>query len=291
MASLRDIKGRISSTKNTKQITRAMQMVSASKLTKAQNQAQAYEPYTDKLREVVGNIASGTQSGSGAKHPMLKSRPVKKTGYLIITGQRGLAGGYNNNVLKHLDSLIKERHRSNDEFTVLSIGKIGTAAVKKLGYPIAEEIVDVPDELSYDDIKSVAKTAVNLFIDEEIDELYMIYNHFVSPIQQDLRDTKLLPLNDIFEDSGETQSVTYEYEPSAEEVLATLLPQYAEGLIFGALLDAKAAEHAARMTAMRSATDNANELIDDLTLKYNQARQAAITQEISEIVGGVAALE
>lgn len=266
-------------------------MVSASKLTKAQNQAQAYEPYTDKLREVVGNIASGSQSSSGAKHPMLESRPVKKTGYLIITGQRGLAGGYNNNVLKHLDSLVKERHQSNDEFTVLSIGKIGTSTVKKQGYPVAEEIIDVPDELSYDDVKSVAKTAVNLFVDEKIDELYMIYNHFVSPIQQDLRDTKLLPLNDIVAESDEAQSVAYEYEPSAEEVLATLLPQYAEGLIFGALLDAKAAEHAARMTAMRSATDNANELIDDLTLKYNQARQAAITQEISEIVGGVAALE
>lgn len=286
MASLRDIKGRINSTKNTRQITRAMEMVSAAKLNRAQSNAESYLPYTDKLRSVVAGIAA---SGDGSvSHPMLESREVKKTGYLVITADRGLAGGYSNNVLRQVYQMITERHRSKDEYTVFVLGKIGAGFFKKRDMPVVQDLTGLPDQPTYEDVKEIAKEAVQLYADEEIDELYMFYNHFVSVISQQVKEQKLLPLTDL-EASGNTAS--YEYEPSAEEVLESLLPQYAEGLIFGALLDGKAAEHAARMTAMRSATDNANELIDDLTLKYNRARQAAITQEISEIVGGASAAQ
>lgn len=287
MASLRDIKARIASTKNIKKITRAMEMVSAAKLNRAQAHAQGYMPYTDKLRDVVASIAAGNTNV--INHPMLESREVKKTGYLVITADRGLAGGYNSNVLRRVTDLLDERHASRDEYTLFVIGKIGVSHFKKRNMPIAEETTGLPDHPSYDDIKTLAKKAVERFADEDIDELYMVYNHFVSAISQKVRDTKLLPLTDL--EAGGENTYSYEYEPSAEDVLETLLPQYIEGLIYGALLDAKAAEQAARMTAMRSATDNADELIDDLTLDYNSARQAAITQEISEIAGGAAALE
>jgi F-type H+-transporting ATPase subunit gamma len=287
VASLRDIKGRITSTKNTRQITKAMQMVSAAKLNRAQENAESYMPYTEKLRDVVSGIAAS--SDGGVSHPMLESREVKKTGYLVITADRGLAGGYNNNLLRQVDQTINEKHRSKDEYTVIVLGKMGVQFFKKRKMPIVRELTALPDQPTYDDVKDIAKHAVSLFADEEIDELYMFYNHFVSVISQQVRDQKLLPLTDLESEGG--SSASYEYEPSAEEVLEKLLPQYAEGLIYGALIDAKAAEHAARMTAMRSATDNANDLIDELTLSYNRARQAAITQEISEIVGGVSAQE
>nr|WP_239549150.1 ATP synthase F1 subunit gamma [Scopulibacillus daqui] len=283
---MRDIKSRITSTKKTRKITKAMEMVSAAKLNRAQENARSYTEYTDKLQDVVAGIAAG--GGGAVKHPMLDSRPVKKTGYLVITADRGLAGAYNNNVLKYVQELISERHKSSEEYTIIVVGKMGLKHFNKRHMPVAASVVGLPDQPSYDDVKALAKKAVDLFASEEIDELYMIYNHFISAITQQLTDVKLLPLTDL-DTSG--QKLNYEYEPSAEEVLENLLPLYAEGLIYGALLDAKAAEHAARMTAMKNSTDNANELISQLELSYNRARQAAITQEISEIVGGAAALD
>lgn len=286
MASLRDIKSRITSTKKTMQITKAMEMVSASKLNRAESNAKSFTPYMEKMQEVVASIALGSK---GVHHPMLESRPVKKTGYLVITSDRGLAGAYNSNVLRNVFKTIKERHKSNDEFTVIAIGRIGRDFFKKRNMPVVKDITGLSDQPEFSDIKDIASQAVQMFADGTYDELYMYYNHYVSAIQQDLTVKKLLPLTDIAE--GDIKLSSYEYEPSQEEILETLLPQYAESLIYGALLDGKASEHAARMTAMKSATDNAGELIDTLTLSYNRARQAAITQEITEIVGGAAALE
>ncbi|SFE61201.1 ATP synthase F1 subunit gamma [Alteribacillus iranensis] len=286
MASLREIKTRITSTKKTKQITKAMEMVSASKLNRAQSNAQSYEPYTEKIRDVVASIAS---SNTDASHPMLEERPVKKTAYVMIFSDSGLAGGYNANLLRDFMNQVEERHNSTDEYGVLVLGRIGRDLLKKRNIPILGEITGLPDQPSFTDIKEVTRQAVDLFAEEEVDRLYIWYNHFVSPIQQDVTETQLLPLTELAEENNVKQS--YEYEPSAEAILEQLLPQYAESLIYGALLDAKASEFAARMTAMSAATDNADGLIDDLTLSYNRARQAAITQEISEIVGGAAALE
>ncbi|PUB12950.1 ATP synthase F1 subunit gamma [Paenisporosarcina sp. OV554] len=285
MASLRDIKSRITSTKKTSQITKAMQMVSASKMNRAELNAKSFVPYMAKIQEVVGAIASGT-SDSG--HSMLKSRPVAKTAYLVITADRGLAGAYNSNVLRAVTNAIRERHTSNDQFVIFAVGRIGSDFFTKRGITVIESAVGLPDQPSFADIKEIARKAVGMFTEGTYDELYMYYNHYVSAIQQDVTEKKVLPLTDITPSSATT---SYEFEPSADAILEVLLPQYAESLIYGALLDGKASEHAARMTAMKSATDNASELISSLTLQFNRARQAAITQEITEIVGGVAALE
>lgn len=285
MASLRDIKNRITSTKKTKQITKAMQMVSAAKLNKAQIKTQNFQPYTDKIRDVVVSIAGGS---SEKTHPMLQSRPVNKTGYIVITSDRGLAGAYNSSILRAVMNTISTRHKSTDEYGLIVIGRIGRDFFKKRKMPIIQEIVGLSDNPAYGDIKNIANTTVQMFTDEIFDELVVFHNHFVSPIKQDVTETRLLPLTELTSDSVTPE---YVYEPNEEVILEQLLPHYAESLIYGALLDAKASEFGARMTAMSSATDNAGALIDDLTLKFNRARQAAITQEITEIVGGAAALE
>ncbi|SFQ27650.1 ATP synthase F1 subunit gamma [Salibacterium halotolerans] len=287
MASLREIKNRIGSTRKTKQITKAMEMVSASKLNRAQTNSQSYEPYTRKIREVVAGIASGN---SGATHPMLEERPVKKTAYIMIFSDQGLAGGYNANLLRSFMDQVAARHSSSDEYGVIVLGRIGRDLLKRRGIPVMDEITGLPDEPDFQDIKNITRLAVNMYKEEEIDQLYIWYNHFISAIQQEVKETKLLPLTDIGE-GRDAAAQSYEYEPSEEAILEQLLPQYAESLIFGALLDAKASEFGARMTAMSAASDNADDIIDDLTLSYNRARQAAVTQEISEIVGGAAALE
>jgi F-type H+-transporting ATPase subunit gamma len=284
VASLRDIKNRITSTKKTSQITRAMQMVSASKLNRAEVNAKAFVPYMEKIQDVVASIAAG----SNETHAMMMTRPVQKTAYLVITSDRGLVGGYNSNILRTVMARINERHTSNDEFVILSVGRKGRDFFAKQGMTILESAIALPDHPTFADIKEITRKAVGMFSDGTYDEVYMYYNHFASAIQQDVTEKKVLPLTDI-QATGATAS--YEFDPSAEAILEVLLPQYAESLIFGAVLDGKASEHAASMTAMKSATDNATDLINGLTLSYNRARQAAITQEITEIVGGAAALE
>ncbi|MFB1051538.1 ATP synthase F1 subunit gamma [Paraliobacillus sp. JSM ZJ581] len=290
MASLRDIQTRITSTKKTKQITNAMHMVSASKLNKAEQNATSFVPYSDKIQEIVNHIASSTEEDA---HPMLVHREVKKTAYFVITSDRGLAGPFNSGILRKVYRTIQEKHQSSDEYTIIVAGRIGRDFFKQRKMPIANEIIGLSDQPVFSDIQDLTNETVQLFIDQEIDELYIVYNHFINAISQEVVSKKILPLTDVHEKNdhpADTESI-YVFEPSEEEILQTLLPQYAESLIYGALLDSKASEHASRMTAMRSATDNANDLIDDLSLQYNRARQAAITQEISEIVGGAAAQE
>ena len=282
---IREIKQRIKSVQSTRQITKAMKMIAAAKLRRSQERAQQGLPYATKMREVVMSIASGT---GGSKHPMLQSRPVKRTGYVIITSDRGFAGGYNGNVLRMLTNNIKERHNSKDEYSIIVLGSKGRDFLARRDYPIADEVIGLSDNPVYADIKNVAKNAVSLFAEGQIDELYLVYNKFISAISQEPTEVRLLPLAGV---EKSEDAPTYDFEPSADEVLADLLPKYAETLIFSALLDAKASEQGARMTAMGSATDNATEMIDKYTLIYNRARQAAITQEIAEIVGGAAALD
>jgi F-type H+-transporting ATPase subunit gamma len=247
--------------------------------------AKAFVPYMEKMQEVTASIAIGSK---GVNHPMLKARPVKKTGYIVITSDRGLAGAFNSNVIRRVNQTIQSRHKSNDEFAIITIGRVARDFFTKRGMNVALEIVGVSDQPNFSDIKDLTSSTVGMFEDGTFDELYVYYNHYISAISQEVTEKKLLPLSDITT-SGKLTS--YEFEPSAEEILEVLLPQYAESLIYGALLDSKASEHAARMTAMRNATDNAKELINSYTLSYNRARQAAITQEITEIVGGAAALE
>lgn len=260
-------------------------MVSASNWNRGVMNAKSFVPYMEKIQEVTAAVAKGS---SGLSHPMLKSRPVKKTGYIVITSDRGLAGAYNSNVLRRVHQVIKENHKSPDEYAVIAIGRVGRDFFAKRGVSIALEIIGVPDQPKFADISDVTKSTVGMFADETFDELHLFYTHYVSAVSQTVEEKKLLPLTDI---SPSGKLTSYEFEPSPEEILKVLLPQYAESLIFGALLDSKASEHAARMTAMQNATDNAHELISSYTLQFNRARQAAITQEITEIVGGAAALE
>jgi len=213
---------------------------------------------------------------------------VKKTGYIVITADRGLAGSYNSNVLRQLHQTIQKRHKSNDEFAIIALGRVGRDFFLKRGMNVILDIVGLHDQPSFVDIKSFTSNAVDMFADGTFDELYLYYSHYVNAIKYDVTEKKLLPLTSL-EPTGKLTS--YEFEPSAEEILDVLLPQYAESLIYGGVLQSKASEHAARMTAMKSATDNANDIIGSLSLSYNRARQAAITQEITEIVGGAAALE
>ena len=260
-------------------------MVSASNWNRGVLNAKSFVPYMEKIQEVTAAVAIGS---SGLSHPMLKSRPVKKTGYIVITSDRGLAGAYNSNVLRSVHQMIRENHKSPDEYAVIAIGRVGRDFFAKRGVSIALEITGVPDQPKFADISDVTKSAVGMFADGTFDELHLFYTHYVSAVSQSVTEKKLLPLTDI---SPSGKLTSYEFEPSPEEILKVLLPQYAESLIFGALLDSKASEHAARMTAMQNATDNAHELIRNYSLAYNRARQAAITQEITEIVGGAAALE
>lgn len=285
LASLKDIQKRIKSTQKTRQITKAMEMVSAAKFRNAEANAKRYASYSGKIQEVIANIATNS---TDATHPMLEKREVKKTGYILITADSGLAGAYNSNVIRTLMKTIEEKHSSPDEFVIIAIGKVGAEYLKKRKLTVIDEVVGLQDQPRWAEIKQIASNAVQLYADEEIDELIIIYNHFISAISQVVQTNTLLPITNF---EATKSSSTYEYEPDEETILNVLLPQYAESLIYGALLDAKASEHAARMTAMKTATDNADELIDGLTLQYNRARQAAITQEITEIVSGAAALE
>lgn len=285
MASLREIKTRINSTKKTSQITKAMEMTSAAKWNRAVANAKSFVPYMEKIQEVTASIAVGS---GGVNHPMLKSRPVKKTGYIVITSDSGLAGAFNSNVIRKVHQTIQSRHKSNDEFAIIAIGRVARDYFVKRNMNVILEIIGIPAQPNFADIQDVTRNTVAMFADNTFDELFVFYNHYISAISQEVTEKKLLPLTDL---STSNKLTSYEFEPSAEEILEVLLPQYAESLIYGALLDSKASEHAARMTAMRNATDNAKELINHYTLVFNRARQAAITQEITEIVGGAAALE
>ena len=288
MASLKEIDGRIKSTKKMKQITKAMNMVSSSKLRRAEKNTKQFEPYMEKMQDAITAIAGASKNSS---HPMLRPRQVQRSGYLVITSDKGLAGAYSSNVLKRLINDIKEKHTSSDEYSIIVLGQSGVDFLKNRGYEIENSLVDVPDQPSFKSIQAIAKHAIDLFSEEHIDELKIYYSHYVSVLENKPTTKQVLPLSREDSSQGQGQMSSYEFEPDKESILSVILPQYVESLIYGTILDAKASEHAARMTAMKNASDNATELIDDLSLQYNRARQAGINQQITEIVGGSAALE
>ncbi len=303
-ASLIDIRKRIASTKKTSQITSAMQMVSASKLIRAEQKVRGYQLYAAKIREIVTHLASSQLSlleehgrkASGNQdlidfHDMLIERPVKKTGYLIVSSDKGLAGGYNTSILKATKEMLALDHESKDDYVVLSVGGAVADDLKKNGIEVPFEIRDLGDQPAFEEVRDIVMKAVEMYRNGAFDELYVCYNHHVNALISEYRAEKMLPLTDLDSHEAVGYEVEYLFEPTKEDILEILLPQYAESLIYGAIIDAKASEHAARMTAMKSATDNAANIISDLTIQYNQVRQTAITQEITEIVGGASALE
>ncbi len=287
MGSLKDIDSRIKSTKKMNQITKAMNMVASSKLNKAQRNANGFKPYMDKLQNAITAVAGQTTSN----HPMLKKRPVKKRGYLVISSDRGLAGAYNANILRKVVQDIQERGEGPEDYKLIVLGKVGIDFFKNRSYDVDFSLPDVPDQPSFKEISSVTKKAIDLYSDGDIDELNIYYNKFVNVLENKPTAKRVLPLTKEDTSSGHGQMSSYEFEPDKESILNIILPQYVESLIYGSILNAKASEHASRMTAMKNASDNASDLIDDLSLEYNRARQAAITQQITEIVGGATALE
>lgn len=288
MGSLKEIDTRIKSTKKMKQITKAMNMVSSSKLRRAEKNTKQFKPYMDKMQDAITAVAGSKKNSS---HPMLKERDVKRCGYLVITSDKGLAGAYSANVLKRLVTDIKQKHNDSSEYSIVVLGQQGVDFLKTRGYEIESSLVDLPDQPSFKSIQALAKHAIDLYSEENIDELNIYYSHYVSVLENKPTTKKVLPLSQEDSSQGHGHMSTYEFEPDKESILSVILPQYVESLIYGTILDAKASEHASRMTAMKNASDNATELIDDLSLEYNRARQAAITQQITEIVGGSAALE
>ncbi|WP_367121646.1 ATP synthase F1 subunit gamma [Staphylococcus capitis] len=288
MGSLKEIDNRIKSTKKMKQITKAMNMVSSSKLRRAEKNTKQLRPYMEKMQDAITAVAG---ANSSSNHPMLKARDVKRSGYLIITSDKGLAGAYSTNVLKRLVNDIKAKHNDSSEYSIIVLGQQGVDFFNNRGYEIESSLVDLPDQPSFKSVQAIAKHAIDLYSEENIDELTIYYSHYVSVLENKPTTKQVLPLSQEDSSQGHGLMSSYEFEPDKESILSVILPQYVESLIYGTILDAKASEHASRMTAMKNASDNATELIDDLSLEYNRARQAAITQQITEIVGGSAALE
>ncbi|MDR0921557.1 MAG: F0F1 ATP synthase subunit gamma [Lactobacillales bacterium] len=296
-ASLNEIKTRIASTKKTSQITGAMQMVSAAKLTKSESASREFQTYSSKVRSIVTHLVASQISGGDIPPggqgylAMLAKREVKKTGYIVITSDKGLVGGYNSSVLKQTMGMIEQDHENSDEYSIIAIGGTGADFFRARGINISYELRGLTDQPSFEEVRKIVTTAVSMYQEEIFDELYVCYNHHINSLTSQFRVEKMLPISDL--DPSEATEYTEEYilEPSKEVILETLLPQYAESLIYGAIIDAKTAEHAAGMTAMKTATDNAKNIINDLTISYNRARQGAITQEITEIVAGAAALD
>ncbi|KOR12411.1 ATP synthase F0F1 subunit gamma [Staphylococcus carnosus] len=287
MGSLKDIDSRIKSTKKMNQITKAMNMVASSKLNKAQRNSNQFKPYMDKLQNAITAVAGQTTSN----HPMLVERPVKKRGYLVISSDRGLAGAYNANILRKVLQDIQERGENPSDYKLLVLGKVGIDFFKNRSIEVEYALPDVPDQPTFKSIEPLTKKAIDLYENGDIDELNIYYNKFINVLESKPTAKRVLPLSKEDASSGHGQMSSYEFEPDKESILNIILPQYVEGLIYGTILNAKASEHAMRMTAMKNASDNASDLIDDLSLQYNRARQAAITQQITEIVGGATALE
>lgn len=298
-ASLNEIKQRITSTKKTSQITNAMQMVSAAKLTKSEAHSKQFQIYADKVRDVVTHLAAQqlTDISSSNMHDgvdynsMLVSRPVKKTGYIVITSDGGLVGGYNSSILKQMMSMLADDHESADEYVMIAIGGTGADFFKARNIDLAYELRNLSDQPGFEEVRKIVTMATTMYQNEVFDELYVCYNHHINSLTSQFRVEKMLPITDLDPDEAKSYDQEYLFEPSKEAILDQLLPQYAESLIYGAIVDAKTAEHAAGMTAMKTATDNAKNIIGDLTISYNRARQGAITQEITEIVAGASALQ
>ena len=289
--SLNDIKTKIASTKNTSQITNAMQMVSAAKLGRSEEAARNFQVYVQKVRKLLTDILHGNGAGSST-NPMLISRPVKKTGYIVITSDRGLVGGYNSSILKAVMELKEEYHPDGKGFEMICIGGMGADFFKARGIQPLYELRGLADQPSFDEVRKIISKTVEMYQNELFDELYVCYNHHVNTLTSQMRVEQMLPIVDLDpNEADDSYSLTFELETSREEILEQLLPQFAESMIYGAIIDAKTAENAAGMTAMQTATDNAKKVINDLTIQYNRARQAAITQEITEIVAGASALE
>ncbi len=288
---IREIKRRIKSVNNTKQITKAMELVSTSKLRKARIKLDKTRPFFNTLKETINNILADVDELKSEY--FVGSREIKKTCYIVLTADKGLCGGFNSGAIK--ETLISMEDKEN--VSVIAIGQRGRDFFRQNGYDMDGEYLQVLENASFTDAKKISSLALQLYKTGMVDELYITYTNFVSTISQKPECMKLLPLdpNDIVVERDETEEKKafeyISYEPSPEGLFDYLVPKYIESIIFGSLVESATSEQGARRIAMENATDNAEDMIDDLTLYYNRARQAAITQEITEIVGGAEAIK
>jgi F-type H+-transporting ATPase subunit gamma len=289
-AQLRVVRRRIRTVQSTQKITRAFELISASRLVRAQQRVDASRPYTNLITQALTSVANTEVTVS---HALLESRAeIKAAGVLVVTSDRGLAGPYNANVLRTAAELMARLQADGVEPRLYVTGRKGVAYYRFRRRELADSWAGVADRPDYDDAKQVADTMLQAFLDQEVDDLHIVFTDFVSAGTQRAVAQRIIPL--VVEETTERPPEPipmYIYEPDAQGVLDALLPRYVEARVFTAMLEAAASEHAARRRAMKAATDNANELIEDLTREYNQARQAQITQEIMEIVGGAEALQ
>jgi len=283
MPSARDLRRRIKSIKSTQQITKAMKMVAAAKLRRAQEAVESARPFALKIKDVLSRVAAAS---GGASHPLLEVREVKRTAYVVITADRGLCGGFNANILRRAAGEVRDINNP----AIVAVGRKSRDYFTRRGFDVAASYVRLGETIQFSQAKEIAKFVMDKYMAGEFDEVYLVFSEFINVLTQRPTKVKLLPVETPAEEK-KGPGVEYIFEPSAESVLASLLPTYVETTVFRAMLEAKAGEQGARMTAMDSATKNAKELIHKLTLSLNRARQAAITKEISEIVGGAAALE
>ena len=287
MAGGREIKTKIKSVQNTRKVTRALEMVSASKIRKAQDRMKSSRPYARAMKQVIGHLA---QANSEYQHPYLVEREqVKRVGYVIVSSDRGLAGGLNNNLFRKVLGEIRQWHEQGVEVDVVTIGQKASVFFRRIKVDMLASVSHLGDQPHVDQLVGVVKVMLDAYTEGKVDKVFLSYNDFVNTMTQRAMFDQLLPLP-----ASDTQVARHDwdylYEPDAQAVLEHVLTRYVESLVYQAVLENVASEHAARMVAMKAASDNANKLIDTLNLVYNKARQAAITQEISEIVGGAAAV-
>lgn len=284
MASMRDIKRRKESVQSTQQITKAMKLVATVKLQKARSKAESNKPYFNMLYDTICSILAKTKN---VEHRYLRDNDCEKKAVIVITSNRGLAGGYNNNIVK----LVANSGFEPDKTNIYAIGKKGIEGLVRKGYSITDDRSEVINEPIFADAISLTKELLTQFSKGEIGEIYIAYTNFKNTVTQEPKLVKLLPLSEEDFDTEAVDNKTFmNFEPSEEEVLDKVIPKYMSNIIFGALLEAVASENGARMQAMDSATSNAEDMIDSLSLKYNRARQSAITQELTEIIAGADAI-
>ena len=293
MPSLKDIRGGIGSVRNIAQITRAMEMVAASRMKRAQDAILAARPYSDELRDVLSRVSAVVGE---EVDPLLARRPVRRVALIMITTDRGLAGSLNANAIRSALRFITERASAGNgdgpvEIEAISIGRKGRDGLRRAGIPIAAHFSQLGDRPAYTDVTPIARLVTEDFLAERYDEIHVAYSTFISTLTQRPEITQLLPISSPQQAEGaEVENDEYLFEPSAEAILSRLLPHFVAIDLYRAVLENQASEQSARMIAMRNSTDNANELIDDLTLVYNKTRQATITREMIEIASGAEAL-
>lgn len=293
MANLRDIRNRISSVQNTQQITKAMKMVAAAKLRKAQERMTRTRPYASKIQEVAGRLVGNNK---GTNPVMRKPEETGQVLFIIVGSDRGLCGGFNNNLFRELESRLQSKYSTwleDDKLSLITIGKKATAHFTKRKYNVVESFPGFFDSIEYDKTSDIMARVIEQFSEGDYDEVNIVYNEFKSVIAQTRKVQTVLPIDTekmSDSDNASEQSIDYLYEPDSEAILDELLPLHLNMQLWRAVLESNAAEQGARMTAMDSATENAKDLERDLKLEYNQARQSAITTEISEIVSGAQAL-